>query len=407
MLFVIEGMQGSGKTLYCVDEITKILRENKRPVVTNLPINPDKIASRLAFKPQDIKSIFERIKIFIEWDLFSLKTFAKNNPVYWRSVSRTNLLPCKVGSSGLYPDVGILHFWRSAPEYSAIFIDEAYEHLSNNNFKDDKKSKSRDVLRSVVRQQRHAKYDLYFISQDISDLDVHIRRGVSMTYCVSNSKYENIANPRGKFGKWLRGTTWPVQFFNIRMYMGCRDDIKNPISGEYKPADKVKRILPPKFLFEMYDSHSLPSFKVAESAGQGMNSKDTEKPSFKRSLIQFFDSTKGLLILILSLSIGAYIAYQGYQSLLASLRGPSSKKTIKKAVKPDKKLTTVKPSNPVPVVKHSIVYKSSNCLIYDDNFKIRVNDIIKGFKVDEIKNNYVVLSRNGKLFNLSFEGLRR
>ena len=397
MLFVIEGMQGGGKTAYCVGEMMEILRTDKRPIVTNLPINPDKLASYLSFKPREIKAIFERIRLFMDTDVLTLLRFARNNPVYFHSFGRKNIFPSKK----------ILEFWTVSPKFSAVFIDEAYEHLSNSNFKDDKKNKSRDVLRSVVRQQRHAHYDLYFISQDLADLDVHIRRGVSQTFCVSNSKYENIFSPQSKLGKFTKGTTWPLQFFNVRMYMGCREDIKNPISGEYKTPDKLKRILPPKFLFEMYDSHSLPSFKVAESAGQGMSSKDTEKPSFMRSLLQFFDSTKGLLILILSLSIGAYIAYQGYHSLLASLRGPSSKKTIKKVVKPDKKLTTVKPSNSVPVVKHSIVYKSSNCLIYDDNFKIRVNDIIKGFKVDEIKNNYVVLSRNGKLFNLSFEGLRR
>lgn len=84
MFSTIEGLQRAGKTYYCVTLINDILATQNRDIFTNLPIQPDRIASYNSKTPFDKQRMLDKIHLFTDFSLHHLKELARNNPTWWQ-----------------------------------------------------------------------------------------------------------------------------------------------------------------------------------------------------------------------------------------------------------------------------------------------------------------------------------
>ena len=79
MLNLITGKQRSGKSYFCVTLIIDYLRNSKRPIYTNVPINPDLVADvasggRLKY-PSLYTQYLSRLHLFVNYSGRNRSTF--------------------------------------------------------------------------------------------------------------------------------------------------------------------------------------------------------------------------------------------------------------------------------------------------------------------------------------------
>lgn len=83
----IHGVQRSGKSYFCIRTCIDFLRNTKRDLYTNLPVNPDFMAQFVCGKklrnPDKYYDLFKRIHIFKTFDSFGeARSFAKKIGIF-------------------------------------------------------------------------------------------------------------------------------------------------------------------------------------------------------------------------------------------------------------------------------------------------------------------------------------
>lgn len=398
MLSLITGKQRSGKSFYVMTLMIYYLRFTKRTICTNLPIYPDKICyyASMGIKGKNLVKYSEylnRFHCFIDFRNYSpsvddappvctgvsrgdLKKFIKNSPDYWLKKKKGRKHPL------MYYKDELLSFWNFTPANSVIFIDEVYQFFSSMDFKDI--SLRRRELLTYTRQHGHYKDDLFLISHNMADVDIHVRRGIQYKYEVTNMKYKNLIPPETKwFGPFFRGLKCPIQYFNIAGFE----------YGEDLPSDNFS-VYPDNRIFKCYDSHS-----KAETLNKAMSQEDDDDGSdvgvnfwfnFKRFLIQFFPQ----LMIILSIGVGGFWAWSHYQKLIHMKPATiSSKKEVEKPLAAE---VEKKSEKPVP----KIVMKMKDRIKYDDGVIIKKGGVYEVFTIVDIDSKYVTVEykdASGKL----------
>lgn len=363
MISLVTGKQRSGKSFYVMMLIIYTLRFSRRPICTNLPIFPDKLAyfASLGFKGKNKVKYNEyllRFQLYCpKWERQDLKKFIKHSPDFWLLKKKGKKHPNILGT-----DPELLEFWQHTPNGSVIFIDEVYQFFSSMDFKDI--SERRRHLLAYTRQHGHYKDDLYLISHNMADIDIHVRRGIQYKYEVVNMKYKNIVPPETKFiGPFLRGLKCPIQYFDIYGFEFGED-----------VASDFFTVYPDKRIFQCYDSHS-----KAETLNKQMSPEQYSDDggsdvgvnfwyNFKRFLIQFFPR----LIVIFGLIVGCYFAYSEYKKLT-----PSNGVSIESSKKEN--------------VYAKIVYKMNDKIKFSDGLIIRKGDLYEKFTVVDFDSKFITL----------------
>jgi hypothetical protein len=366
MLSVIKGQQGSGKSCYCTDCIKQDLERSKRPVFTNLPIHPDRIVDTIAKTPVHALELLNQIYIFHDTSVRALRRLKKTNPRFYdefrgykvknkfyerdlelyqnyladveynenkkRNDPRRDVVFAEKPTRMIRKDCHIIstenvkEFWNFVKRGAIIYIDEAYEHLGNENStsKDPEVLRIRRQMRSYMRQHRHQKHDMFLISHSTTDFDKHIRKAVMETIHVSNSKYEGVFPPNSKMGS-LFPIKWPCQFFIIRKYRGFYDGDES--IHDYKGAGAKEFLKPNDAMFALYDSFS-DSHVLGDSKDDDDSvdfvSRDTEELTFWGNVKKALYEARFMIILFVSCIVGILFLISGYSSLMASTQNPNA-----------------------------------------------------------------------------------
>lgn len=456
MLSCIKGGQGSGKSYYCcmcmIEDLKNMKKGKYRPIVTNIPINPDRIVDLVAKTPIHGDNLLSKITVFIDFSSFSeLKKFRRRNPIYWllavgfkEPVFETNVIGEKIlvghqrKDCRILSDKKVCEFWNYAPVNSIIYIDEAYEHLGSDTYMNNKNKSEKEAIenrrtemRSYVRQHRHKMHDIFMISHSTQDFDIHIKRGVMRTIHVVNSKYENMISSKSKLACFFPAK-WPVQFFIIRTYRGFYDgdeDLHNS-----KGVEEKKFILPERKIFRCYDSFSNTSNLSGADHGieDDMQSSDTEQPSFTKQLFKVLASCKYLIIFIISLCVGAYFIYlswldlvrpsdkginlRDYQALILAKNKKKQESLAGqgvKSVKDNKPLfnkpvidSTPKPLLPKPQLTYKVCFRSSDRIVWSDGFELNKGEITKLGLCHAINTHSITFIKNGTFNTISYNEYR-
>ena len=139
-------------------------------------------------------------------------------------------------------------FWWFTSPNSLIIYDEAADALNSRKWTELSKTK----LQSYINHTRHFKDDLYFIAQSFEDLDKQIREKFHYLHNVRNSLKSPILDDKssGIAGLLFGGLTWPFQFFIIDTYVR---------EGKKTRLMQTHRVWPSKEGFKNYSSFSSPS----------------------------------------------------------------------------------------------------------------------------------------------------
>ncbi|MPM43022.1 hypothetical protein SDC9_89694 [bioreactor metagenome] len=253
MLNLITGKQRSGKSYCVVSMMIDYLRSCKRPIYTNLPINPDSLChvacgGRLR-NPALYHSYMLRMHVFVSFSGRSranFVTFKKKNPDFVKlyhstfdrkRISGNLLIPC--GNDNYM----IRQFWRYTQTNSIVFLDEVYEIFGSIDQLKHGKEARKEML-SYAKQHGHFKDDLFLITHDPADIDKIIRKSLNKQYVIQNSKYKNIFEHKA-----LKGLRWPIQFFIVKGYE----------YGERESQDRYN-VFPKQSIFNCYNSFNVSDF---------------------------------------------------------------------------------------------------------------------------------------------------
>ena len=380
MISLVTGKQRSGKSFYVMMLIVYTLRFSRRPICTNLPIYPDKLAyfASLGWKGQNkvkYNEYLHRFQIYCpKWERQDLKKFIKDSPDFWLLKKKGKKHP-----NILSTDPELLQFWEHTPNGSVIFIDEVYQFFSSMDFKDI--SDRRRHLLAYTRQHGHYKDDLYLISHNMADIDIHVRRGIQYKYEVVNMKYKNIVPPETHLiGPFLRGLKCPIQYFDIYGFEYGED-----------VASDFFTVYPDKRIFGCYDSHS-----KAETLNKQMSPEQYSDDggsdvgvnfwyNFKRFLIQFLPR----LVVIFGVLVGCYFAYVEYKKL-----GSSGGVTVDNA----------KNEN----IYSKFLYKMKDKIKLSDGLIIKKGDSYEKFTIVDFDSKFITLqSASGKQQKVELGKFRR
>jgi hypothetical protein len=371
MLSLITGKQRSGKSFYVIILIVYYLRFSRRTICTNLPIYPDKIAwfASLGWKGSNLikyREYLNRFHVFanyyrhdgegnrIQVSRGDLKKFIKNSPDFWIKKKKGQRHPL------MYYQEQLLEFWNHTPANSVIFLDEVYQFFSSMDFKDI--SDRRRQLLTYTRQHGHYKDDLFLISHNMADLDIHVRRGIQYKYEVVNQKYKNLIPPETKWiGPFMRGFKCPIQYFTINGFE----------YGEEVSSDCFD-VWPDVRLFKCYDSHS-----KAETLNKQLSLESEEADSsdvgvnfwynFKRFALQFMPR----MIVIFGFFIGIYFCYSAYKKVTSSgMKVETSDKKTEKTVP-------------------KILYKMKEKIKYSDGIIIKKGGDYGVYKIVDIDGKFI------------------
>lgn len=382
MLSLIKGKQRAGKSYYVVTLIIDYLKSSNRPIYSNLPLNPDRIADIACGgklrSPAKYQTFLSRIYLYKSArgmrkrkDFFK---FYKKNPDY---VSLNRKLHA-VNKDLIIDEQKIKTFWRITKTNSISFLDEVYEWFSANDYKEC--PENRKELLSYTRQRGHYKDDLFLISHSESDVDTHIRKGIQALYVIENLKYTNISDK-----PFLMGIKWPIQAFRIKVYQ----------FGDKKHSDYFIKFQD-KRIFTCYDSFSTSGMLNKDRADDDALSTDTHI-DVKKNLFGYLKQIYPLLII--GVSCLASIIY-GYNFFINHfLRSSNTIASNSASVNVDKADVTLQSF-------YKVIFMSPKTIIFDDGYKLNKGDIIYGLKVIAFKSGYAVLSDGGKLYNVSYTGLR-
>ena len=370
MISLVTGKQRSGKSFYVMMLIVYYLRFTRMTICTNLPIYPDKLAyyASLGMKGKNAvlySEYLNRFRLFANHrDRQDIKKFIKHSPDFWMKKEKGKVHPL------MFTTPQLLEFWNHTPSNSVIFIDEVYQFFSSMDFQDI--SKRRKELLAYTRQHGHYKDDLFLISHNMADIDIHVRRGIQYKYEVVNMKYKNLIPAETRFiGTFFRGLKCPIQYFAISGYEFGED-----VASDYFT------IFPDNRLFKCYDSHSKaetlnkqlsPDSYTDESSDVGVNFWF----NFKRFLIQFFPQ----LLMIMGFIIGIYFAYVQYKKFTSS---PVTMETDSKGKKEIPK----------------IVFKMKDKIKYSDGVIIKKGGDYGMFKIIDIDSKYITVEFTNKIGKL-------
>jgi hypothetical protein len=298
-LNVIEGLMGAGKSYVAVNKIlVDFLKQTKRPIVTNLPLEVDNLVAFAAKSPAMQEEYRKRI-IFIEPGMDDVPEHIQKA---WKEQEHEEL------KDGTRRD-RLKEFWWWCPANAVVMLDETADLWNAKDFKQRPKS-----LNTFINHHRHYLMDLYLFAQSREDLDVQLRRKFQYVWQVRNSLKENIIE------HWLfNGMRWPFQFFFLRQYTATEIWGKLQKKGDnfVRPLE-VHHVWPTKRGFANYRSFSaastLPGMKLA---GQSATSEDYEPSLVKRLLKQIPKFVTPLLYLggLIGFGVGGWY---GIQALLHS-----------------------------------------------------------------------------------------
>ena len=434
---IISGGQRQGKTNFCVIKLKSYLQSTDRHIYTNLPIYPDIIAKQLTHcesrNPinfhEEMKIILARIHIirkFPTWD--ELRDFRKKNPVYCSMHrQRDRELDFVLDESGnktseiavnherlFFPISCIYKFWEYKRYNSVIMIDEIYNYFSSLDYK----KKGEDVqerrfqLLNYVLQHGHDKDDLYFITHDVSLIDINVQKGVQYTYVCYNSLNRNMipADVIKKYPNILSGFRGLKHLYMYFIIEGFDRDNKTKDPDDYWQfrADKEN--------FKCYNSfskregarHKIFLNKVSDSASAA--SSDINKSKFQILREFFVQAWPQFLIMFIFLSF-IWFAYKAvykliYENTKVVAASPDKSKPVAaetvnnvspgESSKVEKKLTR----------KVKITGITSNSLFYDDGFRIEKGGVYEGFNVIDIGRVFCTFGVNGKIYRVSTSGIR-
>ena len=404
MLNLITGKQRSGKSYFCVTLLIDYLRQCSRHIYTNLPVNPDILCDiacggRLKY-PVQYNQYLSRIHVFVNYagrNRHSFKEFKRLNPdfckmhhcVYSADYKRNLLIP--VGRDNCM----IRQFWRYTYSNAVIFLDEVYEIFGAI----DQLSRGREIRKemlSYAKQHAHFKDDLFLITHDPADIDKIIRKSLNKQYVVRNSKYQNIIENR-----LFKGLRWPVQFFMIKGYE----------YGEREAQDQFN-IWPKQRVFQCYNSFNVSDFLDKDSASLDSTSSDTaidHAANWRNFGKQAFPA----FLLLFGVCVGFSVLIWGGMEFVSSSTSSAPVSGIGSGVSESTGSETVdhdvssdrseKSSVSIKTIKLVTPYK----IIFIDGEIINLGGIYRGYEVEKITPDYIILNRGGIRYRMPLSGFAR
>ncbi len=440
---IISGGQRQGKTNFCVLKMKSYLKGTDRHIYTNLPVHPDIIAKQILKSEsrnpininfhEDMKELLSRIHIirrFPAWD--ELRNFRKKNPIYCSlHFQRDRKLDFETeevlqmdGSKLLvktdkvavnherlfFPIECIYEFWRYKRYNSVIMIDEIYNYFNAVDYK----RKGEDIqerrlqLLNYVLQHGHDKDDLYLITHDISLIDLNIQKGVQYTYVCYNSLYKNMI-PNDVIKRYPNILGGFRGLKNLYMYFIIEGFERNNTS---KDPDDFWRFRADKENFLCYDSfskregakHKILLNKVADSSK--LASSDINKSKFQ-ILREFLVQAWPQLLIMVVFCMFIYFCYATIHKLISRNSAVKTVDQVKGQGDETKEEGKGKKEEAkVPMRKVKITGITSNCIFYDDGFRIEKGGVYEGFEIVKIDRVYTDVRAGGKLYRVATRGIR-
>lgn len=235
----VQGTMGAGKTYFLVNElIPDFLKNTKRPIWTNLPLNLDTFLLYHAKSAAQATEWRERIH------------FIDDTPVEREVPKLRDGVPIEHDGKPVMEKRKVSmvrEFWWFTDANSIVILDEtadiwnALEH-----------SGRPTTLQAYIRQHRHYKDDLWFCCQDRDDVDVQVRAKILFVWDVTNMKNE----PMVPGMPLLRGLRWPVVWFRVRVYLGKKVFGRKGELAGFEPIKAPSAIIPRQRGFACYRSHA-------------------------------------------------------------------------------------------------------------------------------------------------------
>jgi len=317
-LHVIDGIMGSGKSYYIVNDLLRdVLTTTDRPVVVteNLEIQwgvffdycaehlPRRIRKKQAERIKWMERARERVttignydrplidqetgrpmvidpkaksprvptEVEMEYALYiddETKPVVEEGAYVFKWLDDGTTAPVyeqklhSIGGAEPYIANEMGEFWYFTKPNSVIIYDEAADKLNSRKYRDLMDTK----LQSYINHSRHYKDDLYFIAQAYEDLDKQIREKFHYLHNVRNSLKTPMleANESGLMTFLFGGMCYPWQFFIVDSYAREAKRLRHFVT---------ERVWPKPEGFANYSSFSKP----ADIAGKALDLDGTEK----------------------------------------------------------------------------------------------------------------------------------
>ncbi|MFA7345703.1 MAG: zonular occludens toxin domain-containing protein [Terrimicrobiaceae bacterium] len=179
----ISGRPGGGKSFYAVKLLLRLLFDDDRPIVTNLPLRLDNILKYCFSKGRDDIEVYSRILILDDDQV----------PDFWRyrGVNRPVLPACandrwKLGERPAFEQVkgGVVYF-----------LDEVHDFLNSRNWQT-----TGNACLYYISKHRHLGDDVFWITQSIKNVDNQFRSVTQdYTYCRNYGKEMYKGWSKGKY----------------------------------------------------------------------------------------------------------------------------------------------------------------------------------------------------------------
>lgn len=251
-LHLVDGPPGAGKTFFTVRKMVDILRNSGRRIVTNISVNPVRLAA--------VASVFDcervdmdRVHEYLEYtDPDTGETGERFVFIGKEEIRQLWTLPELKGAS--------------------VFLDELHTVFPKNDW-----SNVPQDLTDFLSEMRKGGIEFYVISQNIKNVVKQWRDLSHGTYYIRNSLTQSVSP-----GGWFGAIRWPLQFFMVR-YSAAKagkvsfHDIQS--RNWYGPWGKNRLI------FECYGSHVATTTKYPALQGsENLESDEHKDRGFLRNL---------------------------------------------------------------------------------------------------------------------------
>jgi zona occludens toxin (predicted ATPase) len=190
----IIGLPGGGKSYFATREILRFLKEDKRNIVTNIPLNLLEIQKRF---PDDF-TVIDRITLLPALDFEKSKSFYLHR-------GQGKILPSFPEDLNQFSDDGdevdpakVLEYFGPGVVY---FLDEVHQFLNARNWR----SVGPDILR-YLSMHRHFGDDIFWITQAPGNVDRQWRSLTQSYFCCRNYKFEKFRGMSKGSGMEVRET---------------------------------------------------------------------------------------------------------------------------------------------------------------------------------------------------------
>lgn len=423
MNFLVEGKPRNGKSYFLTYKTLLYLCESDRHFYSNIPIKPDAMAEYVWKHRYDchfnrggiLRDIFSRVHFFHKFSLQGGKDFIRENPNWnaerkrinieyrqakWRldlctdkeEIKKLRNIVKFYQINALLRSMDVIsEFWIYCKRNSVIMIDEVYNYFSALDYKDKSRDSFRRQLLTFSRQHGHLSMDVYLISHSESDIDKHLREGVSYYYECFNSKYKplvplEIIQKRPFLLGWLR----PWKHFRFFFIVEGRPSSEKVFMHDW-------RLFPDPEIFNCYHSHSDPENLlgiVNEKRNDNEQSSDINQSTFQMVRESLVLAIPHLVIL----GVVFFAVFQTYSHI---------KKLMSKDDVADTEVVNVENKVSEQEKKiFKIVGVSSNSIIYDDGFKLKKGDKYHDAIIEKIGKNECVVSVSGKSYRIGTDKVR-